>query len=95
MNLSENLLQNGLESRDKQRLVRFIRGLKISYEMPTPGGNIQKSTRTVTGLGGNCIEERYISKTISCCVYFSYCGRKISLYGFEGAILCILKKAFA
>lgn len=58
-----NAFQQGLDPNMKYRLEKFIKGLKISYEMPNPGGQVQKRIYKVTGLGGSPVEERFVDET--------------------------------
>ncbi|KAK7603257.1 hypothetical protein V9T40_003256 [Parthenolecanium corni] len=57
---NENSFQRGLEAYQKERLREFLTGLKVSYEMPTPGGPVQRRIYKVTGLGDTPIRATFI-----------------------------------
>lgn len=56
---NEDLQKGGLDQYQKMKLEKFIKGLKISYAMPNPGGQVQKRIYKVTGLGDTPIREKF------------------------------------
>lgn len=78
MSIPDSVLQqSGLDPGQGERLLKFLKNLKISYEMPkkkgTPG--FQKRIYRVSGLGANAEEARCVCKTISNRLFFSLQNR--------------------
>lgn len=84
------LRQHGLDSREKGQLIKFLKGLKISYEMPIKGGT-QKRVYRVSGLGDNAEVARCVCKTIRI-VCFSHYQPNFYLYCSRGWVLMNVKK---
>lgn len=59
----QDFRQMELDPGMKLRLEKFIKGLKVTYEMPNSDGKVQKRIYKVAGLGGNPIQETYVNET--------------------------------